>query len=77
MMGALASRAASSEATTVDEEVTFCPDQLTRRLIDSFLAHNGWNGKFVFLCILEKVEDIVAHNDTSLACQNVLGTHSS
>ena len=44
--------------------------------MDSSLAHDGWNGKLVLLRILEKVEDIVSHNDTRLARQNVFGTHN-
>jgi hypothetical protein len=74
MMGALLSRAASRAATTVEDEVTFCCCQSgTGRSVGC--SHNGWDGEFLLLGILEESEDIVAHNDTGLPGEDVLGTH--
>ncbi len=78
MIGALASRAASREATTVEDEVTFWalliePIERSERILDTY---NSWDGELVLLSIVEELEDIVANDDTSLAAQNVLDTHA-
>jgi hypothetical protein len=76
MTGAFASRAASSEATTVEEEVTFYSRQRGQAEEGAFaFADDGRDGETLLLRILEQVEHIVSNNDTSLARQNVFGTH--
>ena len=76
MIGAFASRAASKEATTVEEEVTFCHCQPSYNS-KYICTYNSRNGEALLLCILEKLEDVVSHNDTRLTCEYVFGTHSS
>jgi hypothetical protein len=57
MIGALLSRAASSEATTVDEEVQFCGksanDQFVSRLI---FTYDGRDGELLLLGVLEELQ---------------------
>jgi hypothetical protein len=76
MIGDLASRAASREATTVEEEVTFCLSIscMTRRGGNRF-SYDGWDSKLVLLSVVEELQDIVADDDTALAGENVFGTH--
>lgn len=75
MTGALLSRAASSDATTVDEEVTFCnPNQrLHPHCRGRGAIYNGRNGKFLFLSILEELENIIPDDDASLSAENAGG----
>lgn len=77
MMGALESRAASREATTVEEEVTFCNTSETISLAcrRGASTHDGGNGKLVLFCILEKSQHICPDNNTTLPAENVEDTH--
>jgi hypothetical protein len=86
-MGDLASRAASREATTVEEEVTFFRwQQLVTKLIfgrnrekgeaiSSAKTYNGGNGELVLAGILEQGQDVIADDDTGLAAQDIGSTH--
>ena len=38
-------------------------------------TYDGRNGKLLLASVLEESEHIIADDDTSLAAQNVLGTH--
>ena len=77
MIGALASRAASKEATTVEEEVTFynnfksVPGAIEVRK----WTYNGGDSELVLLGIFEEVQHIIANNNTFLSRQNILDTH--
>ena len=74
MIGAFSSRAASSAATAVEDEVTFwCPS--AGAIGPGDWTHDGWDGKVLLLGVLEKVEDIIAHDDAGLAGEHVFGTH--
>jgi len=58
MMGALLSRAASSEATTVEEEVQFCKkcsanDQFVKRFS---CTYDGRDGELLLLGVLEELQ---------------------
>lgn len=76
MIGALASRAASSEATTVEEEVTFCQRSAFPVAQGAGPeAYDGRDGKALLLGVVEELEDIISNNDTGLAGENVLATH--
>lgn len=78
MIGALASRAASSAATTVEEEVTFCQGQMGQSLVPlrcKDRTYNGRNSKVMLLSILEEVQDIIADDDALLSRQDILDTH--
>lgn len=57
MMGDLLSRAASREATTVEEEVTFCEELNTIPDINRWASgtHNGGDGELVFLGVIEQL----------------------
>jgi hypothetical protein len=74
MTGQFFSRAASREATTVDEEVTFwfISARNERRMED---AYNGRNGKVLLLGILEQTEDVIADDDAGLAGELLEDTH--
>lgn len=61
----------------VEEEVTFCNrseifGQTSRGAADT---HDRRNGIVVVLAMLHQRKDIVAHDDTALAGENVEGTH--
>lgn len=82
-MGDLASRAASREATTVEEEVTFFmgtwlvtkPSKEEGRKRSHLQTYDGGNGELVLAGVLEQSQDVIADDDTSLAAQNIGGTH--
>lgn len=82
-MGALASRAASRAATTVEEEVTFCISGLvfelqfwnTKKQLYISLTYNGGDGELLLAGVLEQSENIVTNNNTRLSAQNIGGTH--
>lgn len=70
MMGAFLSLAASSDATTVEEEVTFLSRSVAcTSSVTSVGTYNSGDSKFFFLGVLEKLQDIVAHNDARLPAQ--------
>ena len=77
MIGAFWSRAASRAATTVEEEVTFYLCQHVFVLITAIAVktHDGGDGKVVLLSVVEKLQDIIANDDTGLAGEDVLATH--
>jgi hypothetical protein len=78
MMGQFWSRAASREATTVEEEVTFWSvsyAMLSSGVTNKRKTYNGGNGKLLLLSILEELEDVIADDDTSLAGQLLEDTH--
>lgn len=66
MMGAFLSRAASSDATTVEEEVTFCMRLLVSSGLRSDLlpsrTYNGGDGKLLLLGVLEELVNVVTHD---------------
>ncbi len=76
MIGDLASRVASRDATTVEEEVTFCHgiSCMTRRG-EHICTYDSRNSELVRLSVVEELQDIVADDDTALAGENVFGTH--
>lgn len=45
------------------------------RTKEEIFTNDGRNGEALVLCILEKVEDIISHNHTSLTCKYVFDTH--
>lgn len=70
MTGAFLSRAASSDATTVDEDVTFCVCEYLFPLCfcgRQEMTYDGGNGKFFFLRIPEQVEYIISDDDALLS----------
>ncbi len=70
MMGAFLSLAASSDATTVEEEVTFLSRSVTcTPVVSSLGTYNSGDSKFFLLGVLEKLQDIVTHNDARLPAQ--------
>jgi len=71
----LASRAASREATTVEEEVTFCHGVSDILLVRDIETYNGRDSELVLLSIVEELQDIVTDDNTALAGENVFGTH--
>jgi hypothetical protein len=81
----LASRAASSEATTVDEEVTFYPSSvlppckygpaLCRNAYFAVSTYNGGDGELLLASVLEQTEDIVANDNARLAAQDIGDAH--
>ena len=38
-------------------------------------AHNSWDSEMLLLSIFEQAENVVAHNDPSLASEDVFSTH--
>lgn len=38
-------------------------------------TYNGGDGKLVLLSVVEKLQDIIANDDTGLAGEDVLATH--
>lgn len=76
-MGALASRAASREATTVEEEVTFCNRSATahRTALGRAATHDGGNREIVLLAFLKELQNIFTCNDTALPAENFGNTH--
>lgn len=78
MIGALESRAASREATTVEEEVTFCKQSEGRPagpLKGRITTHDRGNGELVLLCVFEEIEHVVSNDNTALTAQDILGAH--
>jgi hypothetical protein len=77
MIGDLASRAASREATTVEEEVTFYLSQSSglERYKWVWRTYNGWDSKLLLLSVLEELVNVVTDDDTGLSGQNVEDTH--
>ena len=77
-MGALESRAASRAATTVEEEVTFCKnvESVTGKPGAEFQrTYNSGNGEVFLLGVLEKIQHIIADDNTLLSRQDILDTH--
>lgn len=79
-MGALASRAASRAATTVEEEVTFYRDadisnytSIARCKGGS--THNGGDGELLLTSILKQLQNVIANDDARLAAQDISSTH--
>ena len=72
MMGDFLSRAASSDATTVEEDVTFCHFVNFSWPQDHppINTHNGRNCKLLLLCIFEKLENIIADDDAFLSAEH-------
>ena len=72
----MASRAASREATTVEEEVTFCHGISDILLIVGDIGtYDGRDSELVLLSIVEELQDIVTDDNTALAGENVFSTH--
>lgn len=38
-------------------------------------TYDGWYSEFVFLAIVEELQDIISNDDSGLAAENVLDTH--
>lgn len=78
MMGVFLSRAASSAATAVDDDVTFCGCEVNhtislRRPVGD--THNCRNSIVVSLGMLEQAQNIVTDDDAGLARQLLEDTH--
>lgn len=68
MMGALASRAASSDATTVDEEVTFYNPVRSFSITPArWTTYNGWDSKFLLVTVFKQLLNIISDDDTGLS----------
>jgi hypothetical protein len=79
MTGQFWSRAASSEETTVDEEVTFCEQRVSidddggaNQLLGTY---DGRDSKLLLLSILEELLDVVTDDDAGLAVELLEDTH--
>jgi hypothetical protein len=72
MMGHFWSRAASSEATTVEDDVTFFGHQIVSICDQStnfpfIWTHNRRDGEILLLGVFKETEDVIADDDTGLA----------
>lgn len=67
-MGALASRAASSDATIVDDEVTFYnPVRDISIISHRWAVYNGRDSEFFLVAVFKKLLDIVSNDDARLS----------